>query len=423
MKTYDNLWDKICTKENFRLAYNNAIKGKKDYFEVKLIQRKGVNKYLTKLLEEVESGEYKVSQYKVFHKITGGKDREIWRLPMKDRIVQHAIMIYLEPIFRESFIVDTFSSIKGRGIHNALKRVKHAIRTSNYNYALQLDIHKCYPSLDHNILKYKLAQKIKDEKLLDLLFKIVDNCDKGVPIGNYTSQYFNNYYFTAFDHWIKEVKQVKYYFRYCDDIVILGETKEELRKLYYEIKIEIEKLNVHLKPNYQIYDINARSVNLLGYKTRKDYTLIRKGTKKAFIDKVTKMDFYNLSEKDINVLGSYWGILKHADCRHLWFKYTGMKTFEELKLKIHERDFVRNIVDIPLVVTNVTIFQKKGTDWIKFNCNYDTITSDGNIKKHEDVIIGTSGELLVEAGKQLKSSDFPFSTIIKTNDKGFYQFT
>ena len=256
-----------------------------------------------------------------------------------------------------------------------------------------------------------------------LLFVIVDSCDKGVPIGNYTSQYFNNYYFTAFDHWLKEVKQVKYYFRYCDDIVILGETKEELRKLYYEIKIEIEKLNVHLKPNYQIYDINARSVNFLGYKTRKDYTLIRKGTKKAFINKVTKMDFNNLSERDINVLGSYWGILKHADCRHLWFKYTGMKTFEELKIKIHKRDFVRNIVDIPLVVTKVTIFQKKGTDWIKFNCNYDTVSEYGTVKKHEDVIVGTSGELLVEVGKQLKPNDFPFSTIIKTNDKGFYQFT
>jgi retron-type reverse transcriptase len=81
---------------------------------------------------------------------------------MKDRIVQHAIMIYIEPIFRSNFIVDTFSSIKGRGIHRGLKRVKHAIRKSGYNYCLKLDIKKCYPSLDKDVLKQFVAKKFKD---------------------------------------------------------------------------------------------------------------------------------------------------------------------------------------------------------------------------------------------------------------------
>lgn len=140
-------------------------------------------------------------------------------------------MIHLEPIFRESFILDTYSSIKGRGIHRCLRRVKRAVKNLEYIYCLKLDIHKCYPSLDKNILKQKISKKFKDARLRNLLYLIIDSCEHGVPIGNYTSQYFNNFYFNDFDHWLKETKHVKYYFRYCDDIVILGKSKEWLRSL------------------------------------------------------------------------------------------------------------------------------------------------------------------------------------------------
>lgn len=229
MKRYGNLWKDICTIENFQLAYKRATKGKKYYDEVKNIESYGVDKYLEELLEEVKNDKYEVSEYTVFHKFTGGKNREIFKLPMKDRIVQHALMNIIEPIFRESFIVDTFSSIKGRGIHRGLKRVKRAVKDTEYKYCLKLDISKCYPSLDKEILKQKLSKKFKDKCLINILYKIVDSCEHGVPIGNYTSQYFNNFYFSDFDHWLKENKRVKYYYRYCDDMVVLGKTKEYLR--------------------------------------------------------------------------------------------------------------------------------------------------------------------------------------------------
>jgi retron-type reverse transcriptase len=148
MKRYKNLWGKICTLDNFKQAYKNAIKGKRRYEEVKFIEKYGPEKYLSELLEEVKENRYRVSKYDVFTKMTGGKEREIWKLPMRDRIVQHAIMIHIEPIFRETFIIDTFSSIKGRGIHGALKRIKRDLRKHNYTYYLKLDIRKCYPSLD-----------------------------------------------------------------------------------------------------------------------------------------------------------------------------------------------------------------------------------------------------------------------------------
>lgn len=322
MKKYDDLWDKICNIDNFRKAYANATRGKKYYKDVIEIEAYGADKYLQELLEEVVQDRYKVSQYTVFKRMTGGKEREIFKLPMKDRITQHAIMIHIEPIFRESFILDTYSSIKGRGIHRCLKRVKRAVKHKEYKYCLKLDIHKCYPSLDKEILKYKLSKKFKDKKLLHLLYIIIDSCEKGVPIGNYTSQYFNNFYFSDFDHWMKETKRIKYYFRYCDDMVILGKDKEQLRQLLCEIRQYVATLNVAIKSNYQIFPIEDRSIDFLGYKTRYRFVLIRKHIKKTFIQKCNKMNFDFLSDKDINVLASYNGIVKHGDCRHLWKIYT-----------------------------------------------------------------------------------------------------
>ena len=422
MKIYKHLWQEIITLENFKLAYKNAVKGKKHYKEVKMIERYGVNRYLRKLLREVKSKKYTVSDYIVFTMFTGEKYREIYKLPMKDRIVQHAIMTIIEPLFRETFIVDTYSSIKFRGIHPGLKRVKRALRRGNYKYYLKLDIHKCYPSLDKDILKRKLAKKFHDNDLLWLLFTIIDSCENGVPIGNYTSQYFNNFYFSDLDHFIKEILGIKAYFRYCDDIVILAETKEELHKLLEIIKIKIAELNVKLKDNYQIYNTETRSVDFLGYKTRKDYTLIRNTTKKRFIAKVKKMDFNNLTDKDINTLGSYWGIFVHANCIHLWYKYTGVRTFADLNISVHDRDFVKDIVGIPLSVTDAKLYFKRGEERLRIQCDYSKYEK-GELKEYKNAYISTSGEILVEAGKQFTPASFPFSTVIVIDDKGYYRFT
>lgn len=327
MKQYNHLFEKICTLENFHLAYENAIKGKKHYKEVIEIE-KDRDTYIANLLEEVKTKRYRVSNYIVFNLYTGHKMREIFKLPMKDRIVLHAIMNYCEPIFRENFIIDTYASIKTRGIHLGLQRVKRALHKYHYKYCLKLDIHKCYPSLDKEILKAKLAQKFTDEDLLDLFYKIVDSCEKGVPIGNYTSQYFNNFYFSEFDHWIKEVKRVQGYFRYCDDMVILSNSKEELQSLLKEIQQYMKTLHVELKPNYTVFPVDSRGISFLGYIIREDYVKVRKTTKKNFVKKVNNINFNNPKEKAINVLGSYWGIFVYADCRNLWSKYIPSKDFK-----------------------------------------------------------------------------------------------
>lgn len=331
VKTYNNLFYKICSYDNFFQAYENATKGKKWYKEVLEIE-KDRNNYIKNLADEVRENRYTVSEYTIFQLWSGGKWRTIYKLPMKDRIVQHAIMTYCEPIFRETFIQDTFSSIKGRGIHRGMTRVKRAIRSGAYKYVLQLDIHQCYPSIDHSVLKKKLFKKFIDPKLQHLFTIIIDSCEKGLPIGNYTSQYFNNFYFNDLDHWLKEQKRIKYYFRYCDDIVIFGKNKKLLHQLLQEIKHYLYALKVQLKSNYRIFPIK-NGVNFLGYITYETHIRVRKQTKLNFIRKIRNIDLSTPNERDINVLGSYWGILKHGDCRNLWFKYTKRKTLRELDLK------------------------------------------------------------------------------------------
>ena len=413
MKRYNNLFKKICTYSNFDKALDSAFKNKKHYTEVKRIKRSRI-RYVYKLYNVVKNKKYKVGKYTIYDLFTGGKWREIYKLPMKDRIVQHAIMMYIEPLFRANFIPTTFQSIKGRGTHKCLKKVKQALKDVNgTKYCLKLDIKKCYPSLDKNILKAKIAKMFKDKDLVELLFVIIDSCEKGVPIGNYTSQYFNNYYFSALDHYCKEVLQIKYYFRYCDDIIIFGETTEKLRELRIKINNYINKLNVKLKDNWRIFDVTSNGVDFVGYILYRDHIRLRKCTKLKFIKACKSMDFNNLSRRDINVLGSYWGILKHADCRNLWFKYTGVKKFEDLHVKVHERMFVREIIGKEITITNINFFTRRGEQKIK-------IVADVN--EYKDVYITTSAEILIEAARQLGKDDFPFTTKIIETDNGYYKF-
>lgn len=110
-------------------------------------------------------------------------------------------------------------------------------------------------------MKAALARKFKDKRLLIILEEIIDSTDKGVPIGNYTSQYFANFFLTPMDHWIKEVLRVKYYFRYCDDIVILGPTKEYLWNIFHKIQDYLKDIQLELKPNWQVFPVESRSVD------------------------------------------------------------------------------------------------------------------------------------------------------------------
>jgi len=320
MKRIDDLFIKIIDKDNLRLAHQNARKGKKHYSEVKKVD-KNIDKYIDDLHFLLKNKTFKNSEYEIFERNCNGKIRVIYKLPYyPDRIIQHAILQVLEPIWRKVYIRDTYQSIKGRGVHLAKRRIEKVLRKEKPKYCLKIDIHKFYPSVDNEILKKIIRKKIKCRDTLWLLDEIIDSVE-GLPIGNYISQTFGNLYLTYFDHHFKEKFKLKNYYRYCDDVIILHNNKQYLNTVLSAIKIYLKtNLKLELKPNYQVFPISARPIDFLGYKFYLTHTLIRNSIKRAFIRK-TKSYIKTHSKHSLRSLASYYGWLKHANAHNLLTKY------------------------------------------------------------------------------------------------------
>lgn len=317
--------------DNLILAHQNAKKGKGWYKEVQMVDTNP--EYYLKLLQETLMNKtYKTSEYQTFIKHDSGKDREIFKLPyFPDRICQWAIMQIIEPFLLKNFTTDTYSAIPGRGIHLCLNKLNHALQhdVPESQYCLKLDGKKYYPSINHDILKMKYRRLFKDQDLLWLIDEIIDSTEgeKGIPIGNYLSQYSGNFYFSEFDHWIKEVKCVKYYFRYMDDIVILGSNKEDLHQLRKDIDEYFRtKLKLKIKETWQVFPTYVRGIDFVGFRSFMNYKLLRKSTCKQFKRKMTALNKKRIQGLELTYsewcsINSYKGWLIPCNSYRLSEKY------------------------------------------------------------------------------------------------------
>ncbi|NMW18039.1 MAG: reverse transcriptase [Chlorobiaceae bacterium] len=296
MKRFGGLWERICSLENIEFAHRLARKGKAHYTEVKMVDR-DPDKYFMMIRKMLIEKSFINSPYVVMMRTDGLKEREIWKLPyFPDRIIHHCIVNILEPIWIRGFIRDTYSSLPGRGVHDGVKRLRRALTSVDATkYCLKLDVRKFYRSIDHGELKSLIRRKIKDMDVLWLLDLIIDSAP-GVPIGNYSSQYFANVYLSDFDHWIKETLRVRYYFRYCDDLVLLGKTKEELHRIRVDINRYLsEQLKLDVKKNWQVFPVDARGIDFLGYRFFHRFTLVRKSIVQRFKEQVKKSEERSLA--------------------------------------------------------------------------------------------------------------------------------
>jgi len=310
MKRIGNLYEQIISIENLTEADRKAQKGKSKQYGVRL-HNKSRELNILNIHLQLKNRTYRTSPYDIF-KVFEPKEREVYRLRyFPDRITHHAIMNVLEPIFVSTFTADTYSCIKKRGIHQLLRKLQESLKNQEETtYCLKLDIKKFYPNIDHDILKSLLRRKFKDNDLLWLLDEIIDSA-KGVPIGNYLSQYFANFYLTYFDHWIKEQKQVKYYFRYADDIVILHNNKKYLHSILSDIRQYLsDNLKLELKENYQVFPVEKRGIDFVGYIFYHTHILLRKRIKQNFARKLK-------INPNTESTASYLGWLKHCNAKHL----------------------------------------------------------------------------------------------------------
>jgi RNA-directed DNA polymerase len=319
MKRIGNIYGRIISLENLLLADIKASKGKSAQPGV-IEHRKNQDANLLFLQRMLQDKTYKTSPYKTF-KIYEPKEREIFRLPyFPDRITHHAVMNILEPVFLSMFTANTYSCIKKRGIHKAARNLRKALNDeAGTKYCLKLDIKKFYPSVDRATLKVLLRRKFKDQDLLWLLDGIIDSAE-GLPIGNYLSQFLANYYLTPFDHWIKEEKRIKYYFRYADDIVVLSGDKASLHELLHQVRVYLsQRLKLLVKDNYQVFPVDARSIDFVGYRFYHTHTLLRKSIKQRFARMIVKAP-------RMRSIASYYGWAKHCNSKHLLNKLINQKS-------------------------------------------------------------------------------------------------
>lgn len=327
MKRHGNLYPQITQYENIVQSHRQAKRGKADYDEVKMVNR-DPDRYLTAIQCLLIDQTFRTAPYTT-KQIFEPKKRLIYKLPYyPDRIVHHAVMNVIQPIWDGIFIHDLYSAIPGKGLHRGSYRLRHFLKDAEHTrYCLKFDVKQYYPSINHDILIALTRRKIKCPETLWLLEEVITSIggETNVPIGNYLSQYFGNIYLNWFDHWIKETLQEKYYVRYCDDGVILGSSKEHLEWVKQEVQTYLEgNLDLALNKKTQIFSVDKVGIDFLGYRCFRNYTLLRKSSAQRFKKEIRYIEEHYTTmpaQKIVSSVMSYHGWLKHCDSYHLQRKY------------------------------------------------------------------------------------------------------
>lgn len=378
MKRIGNLYDKIISLDNLREAEGNARRGKTRTYGVRVFDRDPEGN-LRALHEALRTKTFRTSEYTVFT-IHEPKERLIYRLPYyPDRIVHHAVMNVLEPIWVSVFPYNTYSCIKGRGVEAARKRVREILADPDRSrYCLKIDIRKFYPSIRHDVIKQIYRRKIKCRDTLSLLDGIVDSVNgtpdpldpskvcngRSIPIGNYLSQYLANLALAYTLHRVNTLyPQVKGVL-YADDGCFFAADKALLHDLLHFLRSELAKLDLTLKSNYQIFpvararyypkrgigDKHGRGVDFLGYVFYHAHTRLRKGIKRNYCRRVARLNRLDPTPAEYRQAVCSWlGWVKYSDAEHLLKTTTKTKYYGILRPKTgQDRTRGRRTLPLPL---------------------------------------------------------------------------
>jgi RNA-directed DNA polymerase len=285
MKRVGFLIEKIATLDNLRLAFWKAGKGKSYSAEV-VEYRKDLDENLLTLQAEILSGEVKVGNYYYF-KIFEPKERQICASAFQEQVLHHAMMNICHEYFERYQINESYASRKGKGTYAAIEKAKKY--TAQYGFYLKLDVKKFFDSIPHEVMKQQIRRLFKDAKVLQIFDAIIESYEvepnRGVPIGNLTSQYFANHFLAVLDHYIKEDLALAAYVRYMDDMVIWHNDKAVLIELREKIRTFLEeKLRCRLKP--EVLNYSEKGLPFLGYFIFPTYIRLRQASKQRFIRKL-----------------------------------------------------------------------------------------------------------------------------------------
>lgn len=295
-KTYKNLYPRIYDFENIYQAYIKARKGKRYQSDV-LKFSANLEENLITIQNELIWHQYQCGEYHHF-KVFEPKQRDVAALPFRDRVVHHAIINIIEPIFEQRFIYDSYACRVGKGTHAGADRAQKFMRIVKRNhgrvYALKADVSKYFASIDHEVLTKLLNKRIACAETMSLIKVILGSTQNpGIPIGNLTSQLFANIYLHELDEYCKYTLRERFYVRYMDDFVILHHDKQHLHKIREQIEwflaTELKLKTNHKTQVFPIAGARGRSLDFLGYKIWPTHRKLRKDSIKRFKKRLKKM--------------------------------------------------------------------------------------------------------------------------------------
>lgn len=342
LSVLDNIYDKICEFDELEKAYRNARKGKR-YRQDVLEFTADLEGNLINLCNHLLWETYEVGPYHPFY-VFEPKMRLVMSLQFPDRVVQWDVYDKLYPFYDKMMIDDSYACRRGKGSHKAADRLQYWLRQvsrkSGKWYYLKLDISKYFYRVDHAVLEEILSRRIKDERLMRLLHKIInsedmrfglpagaspDSCpddmwlwNVGMPIGNLTSQLFANVYLNELDQFCKHILHIHYYVRYMDDIIILSDDKRQLAEWKSEIAVFLEdKLRLDLNKKTAIRPITL-GIDFVGYKIWATHRKLKQQTARRMIRHVAVMSDLlargEMSRAEFDrVAASYKGVLQHCN--------------------------------------------------------------------------------------------------------------
>lgn len=346
MKTLSGVYEKMCDYEELYQSHLKARKGKR-YRDDVLLFTDRLEENLIELQNELIWETYEVGRYRPFY-VHEPKLRLVMALQYRDRVVQWDIYRQLNPFYDKLFIEDSYACRIGKGVHKAVDRLQYWLRQVDRKpkkwYYLKLDISKYFYRIDHRVLIDILRRRIKDEKLMRLLEKIInsedvrfglpagyspEDCtadmwrsDVGMPIGNLTSQLFANIYLNELDQYCKHELGLHYYIRYMDDIVILSDDKAELRRVKDEIEAFLRDI-LHLDLNRKTAIRPCRlGAEFCGFKIWATHRKMKRQTARKITRHVKNMskrlrDGLMTRVQFDRAAASYRGILSHCNSRGL----------------------------------------------------------------------------------------------------------
>ncbi|NQU63012.1 MAG: RNA-directed DNA polymerase [SAR324 cluster bacterium] len=325
MKRFGNLWTSIVSFENLRIAALEASISKRGSIPVQNFLF-NLEPNVLQLQSTLESGQYQPGNYSYF-KIYEPKERNICAAPFVDRVVHHAVCRKMNPLLERVYVPQSFACRTGMGMHKAVNKAQEYLRISKY--FLKCDVEKFFDSVDHEILKGRLMRKFKDERLLDLLNKIIDHpvpgnpLGRGLPIGNLTSQHFANFLLTGLDVMILEEIKPKGYIRYMDDFVLFSDDKSDLHTAKQRIKnCLMDKMRLNLKQRGCFVAPGSHGLPFLGFQIFPAVRRLKRANwirfTQKFKQKYATFQTWKIDEATlIRSTASLFGHVRHADSLNL----------------------------------------------------------------------------------------------------------